>query len=131
MKMTSRKARGKVLRRVLCAGAALAGLLALSCALPSSTGLVGNFGPTGTGTTTLEVRDGMLSLLLTGSVRVDSPDLQVRLTPPHGGDLYNETFTIPGTHLIDFTHSNPEAGTWTLSVESLGGSGQYDLRLRY
>jgi hypothetical protein len=108
--------------------AACAALLA--CQLLGSSGLHGPFGPGSTASTTILVGPSQLTLLLFGSVQVASGQLQVRLVPPHGVDAFNRTFGAAVTS-IDEQFANPAEGTWTLRVDSLGGTGQYDLTLKY
>jgi hypothetical protein len=112
---------------------AMAVLLAVlaSCAAPFSTGLSSLFGSSATGSTILVVREGVPVLTLGGTVRVDTGDLTVTLTPPHGPAAFNLTYGT-GTTVVDQDFASPEAGTWTLSVSAGNpASGRYDLRLSY
>lgn len=126
--MTPRKVHETVLRRTLCAAAVLAGLLALSCQLPSSSGLHGIFTQASTAHTSIEVSDSVLPLRLIGSVEVTGGGLRVWVTPPQGPNAYDATFPIGLTN-IDQTFMSPAVGTWTLSIDSVAGTGRYDLEI--
>jgi hypothetical protein len=128
MKMTLRKVHGKVLRRIPCAAAALAGLLAFSCQLPSSSGLHGIFTQASTAYTSIQVSDPGMPLRLIGSVQVTTGGLRVWVTPPQGPNAYDQSFSVVLTY-IDQTFMSPAVGTWTLSINSLAGSGRYDLTI--
>jgi hypothetical protein len=122
-----------VRRPLPAAGALLAAAVLLglgSCVLPGSTGLHAPFSAASTASTTLLVGPGLPQLVLFGSVQVASGQLQVRLIPPHGVDAYNRTFGA-GTGSISEQFPGPAEGTWTLRADSLGGTGQYDLTLKY
>lgn len=128
MTMTPREARGRAVRRSVWAAAALGVLLVLSCWI--APGLHGVFNQSSHDFITIEVRDSVLPLRLTGSVEVTSGTLRLALSPPQGPNAYDQTFPVGLTN-IDRTFMNPAAGTWTLSAESLSGTGRYDLSLGY
>ena len=49
--------------------------------------------------------------------------------PPHGSAT-EWTYAL-GLSPVDQAITSPDAGTWQLSVESVGGTGEYSLRLSY
>jgi hypothetical protein len=108
------------------AAAALCVLLVASCWL--GPGLHGVFNQSSYEFVTIEVRDSVLPLRLTGSVEITGGNLRVVLSPPQGPNAYEKTFSAGITN-IDETFMSPAAGTWTLSAESLTGTGRYDLRI--
>jgi hypothetical protein len=112
----------------IAAAAVLLAVLA-SCQMPRSTGLVGTFGLTGTGSTTLLVAEGVPVLYVSGTVQVMSGELRVVVTPPTGPDAYNQLKNGPTA--INETFTDPKAGTWQLRVESVNGTGEYSLRMSY
>jgi subtilisin-like proprotein convertase family protein len=75
------------------------------------------------------VAEGVPALYLAGTVRVDSGQLTVRLEPPHGSAT-EWTYAV-GLSPVDQAIANPDAGTWQLSIERVGGIGEYSLRLSY
>jgi len=101
--------------------------------LPVSIGLHAPFGSSSTASTTILVRDSRVTLRLVGTVRVDAGSLQVRLSPPHGSDLFDTTYTPAGfPATVEHTVSSPDVGTWTLRIDAGASSaGRYDLDLRY
>jgi hypothetical protein len=100
--------------------------------LPVSTGLHAPFGPSSTASTTILVRDSRVTLRLAGTLRVDTGTLQVRLAPPHGGDVFDMTYTPGPAPQVDELYTNPAEGTWTLRIDAdASGTGRYDLDLRY
>lgn len=130
MKITPRHVRSGAIRRALFPAAALAALLASSCQLPVVVGLHSPFTQVSTASTSIEVMDSLRPLRLSGTLQVQSGGLRVRLTPPHGGDVFDQTFAA-ALSPIDETYPNPAVGTWQLSVESQTGVGRYDLELSY
>ena len=130
MKMAPRQARPRAMRAALLAAAALAALLASSCQLPVIVGLHSPFTQVSAASTSIEVMDSLRPLRFSGTVQVQAGGLRVLLTPPHGGDLFDQTFVV-GLSPIDETYPNPAVGTWQLSVESQTGVGRYDLELSY
>ncbi len=128
--MTPRHVRPGAIRRALFAAAALAALLASSCQLPVIVGLHSPFTQVSTASTSIEVIDSLRPLRLSGTVQVQSGGLRVLLTPPHGGDVFDQTFGV-GLSPIDETYPNPAVGTWQLDVASQTGVGRYDLELSY
>jgi hypothetical protein len=130
MTMTPRQGHRGAIRRALFAAAALAALLASSCQLPVIVGLHSTFTQASTASTSIEVIDSLRPLRLSGTAQVQSGGLRVRLTPPHGGDVFDQTL-VAGFSPIDEAYPNPVAGSWQLSVESQTGVGRYDLELSY
>lgn len=130
MKMTPRHARPRAIRAARLAAVALGALLASSCQLPVIVGLHSPFTQVSAASTSIEVIDSLRPLRLSGTVQVQSGGLRVRLTPPHGGDVFDQTL-VAGLSPIDQAYPSPVAGSWQLSVESQTGVGRYDLELSY
>jgi hypothetical protein len=112
--------------------ALIAALVAIAgCEIPHSVGLVSTIGTSGTrSTTNFEIGELPDTLTLAGAYEVIEGSLSATVRAPDGRPAFAATWYAGERGRIDEALT-PLAGTWTITVESPGGGGSYEVRVVY